>query len=158
MVFSNTIIFLGEAERLSPSMGRPMISKPSLGTFSISILPMAPTKRNWAPGNLIFSALAMATAGKICPPVPPPLKINLVEFWTGVVFLVAFDMPMLFYTPAVRVSSCCCFSSCTYLEIPRMIPKPMLFMNRLVPPILTRGIVRPVTGSIPTATPILTKA
>lgn len=92
MVFSKTIMFLGEAERLSPSMGSPTISKPSLGTFSISILPMAPTKRNWAPGNLIFSALAMATAGKICPPVPPPLKMNFGGFWDGVVFFGVVDM------------------------------------------------------------------
>ena len=91
MVLSNTIIFLGDAERLSPSIGSPMISKPSLGTFSISILPMAPKNRNWAPGNFIFSALAMATAGKICPPVPPPLKMNFGAFWDGVVFLSLVD-------------------------------------------------------------------
>lgn len=92
MVLSNTMIFLGDAERLSPSMGSPKISKPSLGTFSISILLMAPTNRNRAPGNFIFSALAMATAGKICPPVPPPLKMNFGGVCDGVVFFGVVDI------------------------------------------------------------------
>ena len=34
----------------------------------------------------------MATAGKICPPVPPPLKMNFGGFGDGVVFFVVVDI------------------------------------------------------------------
>src|SRR5690606_3367397 len=60
-------------------MGRPSIGKPAAGTFSISIFPSAPTNRNWASLSRSRTALAMAMAGKMCPPVPPPEIITLSE-------------------------------------------------------------------------------
>ena len=53
-------------------MGNPTISYPACGTFSISIFPTAPTNNMETDGFLRLISSAMATAGKICPPVPPP--------------------------------------------------------------------------------------
>ena len=61
--------------RCIPTIGRPMILYPAAGTFSISILPVAPTKRISVSGLSSFSLFAMEMAGKMCPPVPPPLMM-----------------------------------------------------------------------------------
>src|SRR5690606_33394507 len=60
---------------LIPWISRPTISYPAAGTLSISIFPLAPTNRSTVSGAKRFNALAMAMAGKICPPVPPPLMM-----------------------------------------------------------------------------------
>ena len=57
----------------NPAMFNPTILYPACGTFSISIFPFAPMNKNSAFGNLFLISSAMATAGKMCPPVPPPL-------------------------------------------------------------------------------------
>jgi hypothetical protein len=54
---------------------------PAAGTLCISILPSAPTNRISESGCSVLMALAMDTAGKICPPVPPPLMIILKFFF-----------------------------------------------------------------------------
>ena len=59
--------------RLIPAIGNPIIMNPAAGTFSISILPSAPTNNISISLFTAFNALAMAMAGKMCPPVPPPL-------------------------------------------------------------------------------------
>ena len=79
-ILNNTAKFLKRFFRLKPLMGNPLMSYPAAGTRCISILPNAPTKSICASGRLAFRALAMATAGKICPPVPPPLIIILKLF------------------------------------------------------------------------------
>ena len=66
--------------RLKPRTGSPTISYPAAGTRCISILPSAPTKSIFASGRFAFIALAIDTAGKICPPVPPPLTMTLNSF------------------------------------------------------------------------------
>jgi len=53
-----------------------MILYPAAGTLSISILPFAPTNKMSVSAASNFRALAIAIAGKICPPVPPPLIIT----------------------------------------------------------------------------------
>ena len=74
--------FLNVSFRCNPIIGSPTISKPASGTFVISILPNAPTKRNLVLGLNFFIAFAIAMAGKICPPVPPPeiITFNLPIF------------------------------------------------------------------------------
>ena len=62
--------------RCKPLIHNPSIGYPAAGTFSISIRPLAPTNRISAAGATSLIAFAMATAGKICPPVPPPLRIT----------------------------------------------------------------------------------
>jgi len=47
------------------------------GTFSISIFPFAPMKRISVKGSSFLSAFAMASAGNMCPPVPPPAMMIL---------------------------------------------------------------------------------
>ena len=61
--------------RISPRTGRPLISYPASGTRVISILPSAPMKSISASGCFALTAFAILMAGKICPPVPPPLII-----------------------------------------------------------------------------------
>ena len=63
--------------RCKPLIHKPFIGYPASGTFSISILPLAPTKRISELGLIALIAFAIAIAGKICPPVPPPLIITL---------------------------------------------------------------------------------
>ena len=70
-------IFFIILEREIPLISRPSILYPAAGTFSISILPIAPTNNISVPGLICSTARAMAMAGKICPPVPPPLIIIL---------------------------------------------------------------------------------
>src|SRR5690606_19370138 len=76
--------FFHNALRWKPRMGSPVISYPAAGTFSISIFPSAPTKRKRVSGALSFTAFAMAMAGKMCPPVPPPL-INTLSGCCGMI-------------------------------------------------------------------------
>src|SRR5687768_7077005 len=61
---------------LNPAISIPIILYPSLGTLSISILPIAPINNIVSVGSAFIIALAIATAGKIWPPVPPPAMIN----------------------------------------------------------------------------------
>src|SRR5579875_386647 len=68
-------IFFIKELLLKPAISIPFISYPACGTFSISILPTAPTNNISLAGFIFFNALAMAMAGKICPPVPPPAII-----------------------------------------------------------------------------------
>src|SRR5574344_733862 len=70
-------MFLSRCLRSKPQMGRPSIGYPAAGTRCISILPSAPTNWMRASGYLALMALAIDTAGNICPPVPPPLMITL---------------------------------------------------------------------------------
>src|SRR3546814_1657248 len=56
-------------------MSRTTISYPSSVTFSMSIFPLDPTNSSTLSGARRVDALAMAIAGKICPPVPPPLMM-----------------------------------------------------------------------------------
>ena len=67
-----TEMFFHGWERLKPRTGRPTILYPAWGTRSISMRPSAPTNRIFAFGSKSLSALAILTAGNICPPVPPP--------------------------------------------------------------------------------------
>ena len=67
-------------------MVSPIILYPAAGTFSISILPAAPTNKSSIPGTCFSSAAAMAMAGKICPPVPPPAIMAFIF-----IYAVAFD-------------------------------------------------------------------
>ena len=53
-------------------MCKPSILYPACGTFSISIFPLAPTNKILTFGFLLLISSAIAIAGKICPPVPPP--------------------------------------------------------------------------------------
>ena len=66
----------GVSLRCRPATGSPTMRKPSRGTFSISMRPSAPTKRISVEGLSSTSLRAIDTAGKICPPVPPPLIIT----------------------------------------------------------------------------------
>ena len=65
-----------------PTTGRPTILYPAAGTFSISIFPSAPTKRISVSGFSSFSLSAMEMAGKMCPPVPPPLTMALMALYS----------------------------------------------------------------------------
>ena len=58
--------------RSNPLTGSPIIEYPACGTRSISMRPSAPTKRISQLGSNSRNAFAILTAGKICPPVPPP--------------------------------------------------------------------------------------
>ena len=73
-------MFFNKCLRSKPQIGNPLISYPAAGTRCISILPRAPTKRIFASGRFALIALAIDIAGKICPPVPPPLMIILSSF------------------------------------------------------------------------------
>ena len=76
--------------RLRPATGRPMILYPAAGTFSISILPSAPTKRISLSGLASRSFSAIERAGKMWPPVPPPLIIAFIFLYSIAVFLILF--------------------------------------------------------------------
>src|SRR5689334_12695764 len=60
---------------LKPAISIPCIVYPAWGTFSISIFPLALTNSISIDGCSLRNACAIATAGKICPPVPPPAII-----------------------------------------------------------------------------------
>ena len=77
----NTLKLANGLLRLKPLTGRPLIGYPAAGTFSISMRLSAPTNNISASGHFTFIALAIEIAGKICPPVPPPLiKTLIVRF------------------------------------------------------------------------------
>src|SRR5688572_3735206 len=78
-------------------MFSPTIRYPAAGTFSISILPRAPTKRISFLALVFFKAFAMAMAGKICPPVPPPLITTRISGFGELTFPLPF---LLFNFPA----------------------------------------------------------
>ena len=73
----STFTFFNRFLRSKPLTGKPSIGYPAAGTRLISIRPFAPTNKMSASGKRLFNALAMLMAGKICPPVPPPLMMNL---------------------------------------------------------------------------------
>ena len=73
--------------RCSPATGSPIILNPAAGTFSISILPSAPTNSISLCGFASFSLCAIDRAGKICPPVPPPLMIALIFLYCPIYIL-----------------------------------------------------------------------
>ena len=72
MILNGKPIFFIKELLLNPSISIPFILYPACGTFSISIFPFAPTNNISISGAFLFNALAIAMAGKICPPVPPP--------------------------------------------------------------------------------------
>ena len=85
-----TPTFFGDhSGRMRPLTGNPLISYPACGTLCISIRPLAPTKRIFASGLAALMALAMETAGKICPPVPPPLMMT---FMLSLIFVLCFNV------------------------------------------------------------------
>ena len=67
--------------RCSPTIGNPSILNPAAGTFSISILPSAPTKRISLSGLISLSWDAIEMAGKMWPPVPPPLMMTRIGLY-----------------------------------------------------------------------------
>ena len=75
ITLKGTARFDRESERWMPAMGSPTIRYPASGTRVISMRPCAPTNRMSASGCLRRNSSAMDTAGNICPPVPPPLKM-----------------------------------------------------------------------------------
>ncbi len=72
--------FCNDNERLNPLIHNPFILKSALGTISISILLIAPTNKTFVSGFIFLKPLAIARAGYICPPVPPPEKMSLNAF------------------------------------------------------------------------------
>ena len=68
------------------------------GTFSISIRPSAPTNNISAWGTCLLISFAIATAGKICPPVPPPLSITLSAFKFFLCFIFCTSAYTKYYT------------------------------------------------------------
>ena len=81
--------------RSNPHIGKPFISYPAAGTRCISILPKAPTNSIFASGRFAFMALAIDTAGNMCPPVPPPLIMTLSSFCSLFIFNILFQMTKL---------------------------------------------------------------
>ena len=73
---TNTFTFRSVNFRCNPRTGNPSIGNPASGTFSISIFPSAPTNKISTSLSKRFKAFAIDNAGKICPPVPPPLTIT----------------------------------------------------------------------------------
>jgi len=68
-------------------MSNPLIAYPACGTFSISILSFAPTNKMSIVVSIFFKAFAIAIAGKMCPPVPPPaIMIRLLTLEKGSMF------------------------------------------------------------------------
>ena len=61
--FIGSKIFLNLLNLSNPEIHSPTIENPAFGTFSISILPFAPTNKNFIFGKLVFSPLAMDKAG-----------------------------------------------------------------------------------------------
>jgi hypothetical protein len=59
---------------------------PAFGTFSISILPWAPINNMSILLSSCLSAFAIEMAGKICPPLPPPLIIIFLAL-SSIIFL-----------------------------------------------------------------------
>src|ERR1700761_1858402 len=150
----------------------PIILYPADGTFSISIRPLAPTNNISEAGSSCFKALAIAIAGKMCPPVPPPLMIILfpdsILDYTDYFF---FDSTDYFssglsdfsdfrtYTATSLISPTITFFGSSISRLTdNMIPNAILVNNMDVPPILTNGSGIPVTGPKPTATAMLAKA
>jgi hypothetical protein len=76
MILNGKPIFFIKELLLNPAISSPMILYPACGTFSISIFPFAPTNNTSIELSFFFKALAIAIAGKICPPVPPPAIIK----------------------------------------------------------------------------------
>src|SRR5690606_9990196 len=79
MTFTGNKAFLTVSRRCKPLIQSPSILNPAAGTFSISIRPFAPTNKNSASASRLRKACAIAMAGKICPPVPPPLIMYLCD-------------------------------------------------------------------------------
>src|SRR5690554_5045354 len=63
--------------RCNPLIQSPSILYPASGTFVISIFPSAPINKISALGYSNLIRFAIAIAGKICPPDPPPEIITL---------------------------------------------------------------------------------
>ena len=97
-------MFFNKLPLSNPAIFKPTILKPACGTFSISIFPFAPMNKNSASGNLFLISSAMAIAGKICPPVPPPL----------------IKMRISLFSPKGRKSLLCMFSfvSILFFKVP----------------------------------------
>src|SRR6185436_6152155 len=74
--------------------------------------PFAPTNRMSTWLSIFFRALAIATAGKICPPVPPPLIITLyfrcnwLKFWLFFFFCLATNTKYYSYSKAGKPNRC----------------------------------------------------
>ena len=152
--------------RKRPRTGSPTIRYPAAGTRCISILPNAPTKRISASGCISLRALAMLTAGKIWPPVPPPLITNL-SFSS--IFVNLLLQKICQGTDTARASAADASGdlrtvsavSSIFLAVRltlNIIPTHTQLIRILEPPLLMRGRGWPVTGIAPTATAILTKA
>ena len=62
--------------RSTPVIQSPLMAYPAAGTFSISIRPLAPTNRMSHCGCRRLISSAMAKAGWMWPPVPPPETIT----------------------------------------------------------------------------------
>ena len=123
---------------LNPDISNPFILYPACGTFSISIFPFAPTNKISISGSVFFKAFAIAIAGKICPPVPPPAMMTL-----------------LIHLSIICYTDLCLFPSrSTFLATLKIIPMDKQVNMKLVPPILTNGNVTPVTGNKFTVTAI----
>ena len=89
--FQGKLIFFIKELLLNPAISIPSILYPACGTFSISIFPLAPTNSTSVPVSFFRIALAIAMAGKICPPVPPPaMIIRLFIPLTNNIILVGF--------------------------------------------------------------------
>ena len=91
-IFHNTLMFFSRFLRSKPAMGSPTISYPASGTLCISILLSAPTNRILASGCFALMASAIDRAGKMCPPVPPPLMIILYSFFMITKFAVLYNL------------------------------------------------------------------
>ena len=76
-ILNSTTTFFSRCFLSKPQIGSPLISYPAAGTRCISILPKAPTKSILASGRFALMALAIEIAGKMWPPVPPPLMMIL---------------------------------------------------------------------------------
>lgn len=79
-VLTFSSILLGEKLLLNPLIVIDLISKPACGTSLCSIPPRLPINKNSASFLLFFIYPAIASAGFMCPAVPPPASNTFIIF------------------------------------------------------------------------------
>ena len=150
--------FRAESLRSMPVMGNPVMVCPAAGTRSISMRPPAPTNSMTTLGLRAVSASAMASAGWMWPPVPPPeIRTRSGRSGMGVSGGRLGVEGAGWRGPGVSMGSAASGSVRERLT-DRIMPRAMQVTTMEVPPMETRGRGWPVMGSSWTATPMLTMA
>ncbi len=145
--------------RSNPLTGSPTILYPAAGTRSISMRPSAPTNNISTSGIRRRNALAIDSAGKMWPPVPPPL----ISTFIGRCVCYRNSTGLLARSSSGSALSssfiCCDVPFCTAVRLTLSImPNAIDVMRIEVPPLDMSGNGCPDTGKVPVVIAIWKRA